>query len=337
MRNRTTGQPAATPLSRRALWLAGILFTFIVAYAGMQLAKLPLFARVGAMICAILIAIIYRQLFGYPNAIRPGVQFSAKVLLRAAIVLFGVRLDLALILHQGLGLLVRDVGTVTGAILVTVLIARWLKADQSLSLMLGVGTGVCGAAAIAAVSPLIKAKEEDTAIGVGIIALAGTVFTIIYTLLRPLLPLSPQQYGTWSGVSLHEIAHVVAAAAPAGQDALAIALLAKLGRVLLLIPVCFIIVWWMQARQGGQGKAKVEFPWFLVGFVAASIIRSYVPIPKVWIDTVTTLSTFLLTAAMVGLGLNVSFQALRSKALKPLTAMLITSVLLSIVTYLTIV
>ncbi|MGE5561382.1 MAG: YeiH family protein [Chloroflexota bacterium] len=317
--------------------ILGILFTFAIAFAGMQLAKLPVLARVGAMITAILIAIVYRQLFGYPDAIRPGIQFSAKVLLRLAIVLFGVRLDLALILHQGLGLLARDIGTVAGAILVTLLVARWLKADRDLSLMLGVGTGVCGAAAIAAVSPLIKAREEDTAIAVGIIALTGTVFTIVYTLLRPLLPLTALQYGTWAGVSLHEIAHVVAGAAPAGQDALALALLAKLGRVLLLIPLCFIIIYWMRSRASSQGSARIEFPWFLVGFIAASIIRSYLPIPKAWLDAVTTLSTFLLTSAMVGLGLNVSLQALRAKALKPLLAMLTASVVLSVVTYLTIV
>lgn len=317
--------------------ILGILFTFAIAFAGMQLAKLPVLARVGAMITAILIAIVYRQLFGYPDAIRPGIQFSAKVLLRLAIVLFGVRLDLALILHQGLGLLARDMGTVAGAILVTLLVARWLKADRDLSLMLGVGTGVCGAAAIAAVSPLIKAREEDTAIAVGIIALTGTVFTIVYTLLRPLLPLTALQYGTWAGVSLHEIAHVVAGAAPAGQDALALALLAKLGRVLLLIPLCFIIIYWMRSRASSQGSARIEFPWFLVGFIAASVIRSYLPIPKAWLDAVTTLSTFLLTSAMVGLGLNVSLQALRAKALKPLLAMLTASVVLSVVTYLTIV
>ena len=76
------------------------------------------------------------------------------------------------------------------------ILAKWLKADFNLSLLLGVGTGICGAAAIAAVSPIIKAKDEDTAMGVGIIALVGTAFSIIYTLLFPLLPISPIDYGT---------------------------------------------------------------------------------------------------------------------------------------------
>ncbi|MBJ3773795.1 putative sulfate exporter family transporter, partial [Klebsiella pneumoniae] len=81
-----------------------------------------------------------------------------------------------------------------------------------------VGTGICGAAAIAAIAPIVKAKEEDTAIGVGMIALVGTVFAIGYTMLAPVLSLTPVQYGTWSGMSLHELAHVAVAAAPAGNE-----------------------------------------------------------------------------------------------------------------------
>ena len=331
-------KPARTcPIRSNLPLVGGVLFTFIVAELGILLAKLPVFSRFGAMISAILIAILYRQVMGYPEALRKGVQFSSKVLLRVAIVLFGFRLNLAVVMSEGLGLLVRDVGTVVGAIAVTLLLAKWLKADLNLSIMLGVGTGVCGAAAIAAVSPIIEAKEEDTAIGVGLIALTGTAFTIVYTLLRPLLPLTDLAYGTWVGVSLHEIAQVVAGASPAGNEALAIALLAKLGRVLLLIPVCLTLVYWMNQRSGKKAGAKIDFPWFLAGFVATSVIGSYTSIPTAYMTKLTTLSSFLLTSAMVGLGFNVSFQAIRSKALKPLLAMLGASVLLSIVTYLTIV
>lgn len=318
-------------------FVGGVVFTFVVAELGMQVAKLPVFSRFGPMISAILLAVVYRQFAGYPEKVRRGVQFSGKVLLRIAIVFYGFRLNLAVIMREGLGLVARDVCTVAGAIIVTVLVAKWLKADPTLSLLLGVGTGVCGAAAVAAVSPIIGAKEDDTAIGVGIIALAGTLFTIVYTLLRPFLPLSPLDYGVWTGTSLHEIAHVAAAAAPAGQDALAIALLAKLGRVLLLVPLSFLIMYWMRTRSGQGGQAKVEFPWFLIGFVLTSVLNSYASLPAAWVTQMTNLGTFLLTAAMVGLGLNISFAAVRSKASRPLAAMLAASVLLSVVTYLSLV
>lgn len=321
------------------LWLGGIAFTIVMAMFGFALAKVPGFDRVGPLACAIVIAVIYRQFFGYPEKIRAGIQFSAKRFLRFAIILYGLKLNIDVVLHQGLGLIVRDVGVITFAILFTVWLGKLLKAESSLVLMLGVGTGVCGAAAIAAVSPIIKAKDEETAIGVGIIALVGTIFSIIYTILRPILPLSAMDYGIWSGISLHEIAHVALAGAPAGPDGLAIALLAKLGRVLLLVPLCFILMYWVKKRNvGNAGDTKIEFPWFLIGFIFMSLFGSYllgksIPVSQAVMDGISTATTFILTTAMVGLGLNVSLRDLRTKALRPLTAMLITSVILSVVSY----
>ncbi|GIM44919.1 membrane protein [Collibacillus ludicampi] len=318
-------------------WIGGILFTFAIAFVGTCLTKFPVIDRLGPMVTAILIAIIYRQFAGYPEAIRSGINFSAKRMLRFAIILFGFKLNVDTILHQGLGLLARDVGSIAIAILVTMMVAHWIKAEPSLSLMLAVGTGVCGAAAIAAVSPIMEGKDDDTAIGVGLIALVGTLFTIAYTLLEPIVHMTNIQYGIWSGISLHEIAHVAAAAAPAGQDALTIALLAKLGRVLLLVPLCLILAAWMKKKGSSDKQSKIEFPRFLFGFIATSLIGSYVPIPPIIMQNLATASSFLLTAAMVGLGLNVSFKALRTKALKPFIAMLAASVVLSIATYLSII
>ncbi len=323
-------------------WILGIIFTFVIALLGLGLSKLPLFDRIGPLACAIIIAVLYRQAAGYPEAIRPGIQYAAKKILRYAIVLFGLKLNVDVILHQGLWLLVRDAGTITFAIFATVALAKLFKADASLSFLLGVGTGVCGAAAIATVSPIVKAKEEDTAIGVGIIALMGTVFAIIYTVLRPFLPLSAINYGIWSGVSLHEIAQVALAAAPAGQNALAIALLAKLGRVFLLVPLSFILIFWMKRKEKGQpGGTKIEFPWFLIGFILMSLFGSYILgkyiiLSPQTMNAIAVVSTFLLTMAMVGLGLNVSFHDLRTKAVRPLIAMITTSILLSVITFFTI-
>ena len=334
--------PSTRPLGRgRRGFVGGILFTLVIATLGLGLAQLPGFSLVGPLACSIVIAVMYRQVAGYPEALRPGIAFSAKRLLRFAIILYGLKLNIDVVLHQGLFLLLRDVGTIVFAIAGMVLLARLFKADASLSLLLGVGTGVCGAAAIAAVSPILRADEEDTAIGAGIIALMGTVFAIAYTLIRPLLPLTSVQYGIWSGVSIHEIAQVALAAAPAGHDALAIALLAKLGRVFLLAPLSFIFVLIMKARGAHDPKAKIEFPWFLIGFIAMSLVGSYVLgkwiiVPAGAMTTISNGSAFLLTAAMVGLGLNVSLAHLRTRALRPLLVMTLVSVLLSVITFFTI-
>lgn len=326
--------------TKNLLWLAGIFFTFAIAILGFVMAKVPGLAYIGPLAIAIIIAVIYRQLFGYPEMIRSGIQYSSKKLLRYAIILYGLKLNMEVVFHQGMGLLLRDVGTIIFSILLTMWLAKKLKADFSLSLLLGIGTGICGAAAIAAVSPILKAKEEDTAIGAGIIALVGTVFSIGYILLKPFLDLTDIQYGIWSGISLHEIAHVALASAPAGQDALAVALLAKLGRVFLLVPLCFILIIWMKRTGKAQSDMKIEFPWFLIGFLVMSLFGSYVLgewiiVHESVLNNLSNITTLLLTMAMVGLGLNVNLKELRSKALRPFIAMLITSILLSLITFLT--
>lgn len=322
------------------IWIVGIAFTFFIALLGFLLALVPGFDHVGQLACAIIIAVIYRQIFGYPEALRTGITFSSKKLLRLAIILYGLKLNIDTVFHDGLGLLARDAIVIAFAIGLTVWLAKVFKADKSISLLLGVGTGVCGAAAIAAVAPIVKAKDEDTAIGVGIIALMGTVFAIGYTILRPILPLLPIEYGIWSGISLHELAHVAIAAAPAGEDALAIGLLAKLGRVFLLVPLCFIFIYFMKrkSKDTDEAQSKVEFPWFLVGFILMSVLGSYIlgrsiPMSDGVMNGISTATTWILTAAMVGLGLNVSLQDLRTRAMKPLLAMTITSVCLSVLAF----
>lgn len=319
--------------------VGGIFFTFCVALLGYSLATLPVFEKIGPMASAILIAVAYRQVFGYPEYLRSGIQLSSQKLLRFAIILYGLKLNILSVFQEGLGLLTYGAITIIFSIFTTLLIAKWLKADLSLSLILGIGTGICGAAAIAAVSPILKTKDEDTAMGVGIIALIGTIFAIGYTVLMPYLPLSPNTYGIWAGISLHEIAHVALAAAPAGQDVLAMALLAKLGRVFLLVPVSFILIYWMKRKGNNEASdGRIAFPWFLVGFIAMSFFGSfalgtYIPSSDKIMNDISFVTTFLLTMAMTGLGLNVCLSELKTKALRPLIAMSITSVLLSVIIF----
>ncbi|HBV87301.1 MAG TPA: putative sulfate exporter family transporter [Desulfosporosinus sp.] len=320
---------------RRNRFIIGILFTMVFAATGTWLGDLPGINRIGAMLSAILLAVIYRNLIGYPESIREGIQFSARYLMRFAIVLYGFKLNIDMVLNKGGMLLVYDAMIIVIAITTTMLLAKLFKADLNLSLLLGIGTGVCGAAAIAAVSPILKANDEDTAIGAGIIALIGTLFALTYTFLMPILPIGPVEYAVWSGMSLHEIAHVAAASMPAGQDVLAMGLLAKLGRVFLLIPLSLILSLWMKRKGEGEGNQSAPFPWFLVGFILTSLAGTYLPIPEVVLNDISQASSFLLAAAMVGLGLNVHLSSLRNRALRPIGAMIIASVLISSVSFVT--
>lgn len=324
--------------SYRAQFLPGVLFTFVIAFLGYLATFVPGAGYLGQLAYALLFAFFYRQFLGYPESFRSGIAFSSKYLLRAAIVLYGLKLDIGTVLSEGWGLLLRDAAVIIFAVFVTLWLAKLLRANQMISLLVGVGTGVCGAAAIAAVAPIVGSKDDDTAISVGLIAMLGTVFSIGYTLVRPLLPLNDIEYGIWSGMSLHEIAHVVLAAAPGGESALAFALLAKLGRVFLLIPLCIVLTYWMNRKTKDRQTTTIDFPWFLAGFLLFSLLGSYVlghsiHVPDPIMNAISNATTWLLTAAMVGLGLNVSLKDLRTKAMRPLAALSITSAALTMIVY----
>lgn len=348
----------ANPIRPIAAWpsnhprLTGILLTLSLALAGWAVSLIPGPAKLGPLACTLLLAAAYRHRFGYPHALGAGVRFSSGTLLRAAIVLFGLKLDIVEVLRQGLPLLLRSGATVAFSLAVVFAIGSLLRADRKLIALLAIGTAICGAAAIAAAAPLLRSKDEDTAISAGLIAVIGTVFAAAYTLMLPWLPLSPESYGIWAGLTLHEVAHVAMAAAPGGPDALADGLLAKLCRVALLVPVCLAIggaaklrslrgddrIGGRSSEQGWAAEGRFKFPWFLVGFIAASLFGSYLlpallPDPAPLLHELSYATTLLLGMAMAGLGLNVSLRDLRSRALRPLAAMFIASVLLSTLTY----
>ena len=319
-------------------FLAGISFTLMIAVFGMLLAELPVFEYIGPLATAIILAFLYRQFFGYPYKIASGIQFSSKILLRAAIILYGLKLNIDVILSEGLTLLAQSVIVIIFSIVMSFILAKMMRADMNISMLVGVGTGVCGAAAIAAVAPILKAKDEDTAISIGIIALMGTLFSIAYIFLGPYLPMTSEEYGSWAGLSLHELAHVALAAEPAGTNALAIALLAKLSRVFLLIPLCFILIFFMRRRKGKKNVKTLPFPYFLIGFVLMSLLNSYVLgthiiMPEKFMESISNITSLLLAMAMTALGLNINMKDTVQRASKPFAVILSVSIMLSVLVY----
>lgn len=318
--------------------LTGIGFTAIIAAIGFILAKLPLIDQVGPLAAAILLAVMYRHFFGYPESIRSGIRFSAKKLLRLAIILFGLKLNINVIMNEGLPLLFKGTAVIVFSIGLMLLLAKIFDADRSMMTLLGIGTGICGASAIAAVTPILKAKEEDTAISAGVISVIGTLFAIGYTIIRPMLPADAEVYGMWAGLSLHEVANVALAGEPAGDEGLGMALIAKLSRVFLLVPFSLLLIWYVKKKGKNNSESSIAFPWFLVGFIFMSLFGSFVDgtfftIPKGVMNGISTLTSFILTMAMVGLGMSVSLRDVRQRALKPMLLLILTSVLLSLLTY----
>ncbi|TFJ92429.1 YeiH family protein [Lentibacillus salicampi] len=315
------------------LFTVGILITLVIALIAQFLSQLPFLSIMGQLVIAILIGIAWRSAFGVPSGVTPGVTFSSKKLLRFGIILLGMRLNLVDIYEAGWNVFMIAALNLTFAFIVVFVISRWMGVDKKLGVLTAGGTAICGAAAIVAIAPQVKAKDDETAVGVATIAVLGTLFTLVYTFLYSLLDLSQNGFGIFAGGTLHEIAHVVAAAAAGGDEAVDIAVIVKLTRVALLVPVVLLIGYFFRGDNEGTARSRFSWstiPWFIFGFLAVSAINSLGVVPQQAADQIVNLAYLLLAMAMAGIGLGVDIGTFRRLGLKSFTAGLIGSVLLAV-------
>ncbi|XEC92666.1 YeiH family protein [Paenibacillus tarimensis] len=333
-------QAYATPLRKKrgSAYAEGLGLTLLMAVSAKYLAGIPFLGLMGELVIAITLGVVWRAVIGVPADSMAGISLSGKKLLRYGIILLGIRLNLADIVQAGPMVLAIALFNTLFALLIVYLLARLMKVESKLGILTACGTAICGATAVIAISPQIKASDEDTAIGTLAIAMIGTMFTLLYTALYPVFGLSAFEYGVFSGSTLHEVAHVIAAAAPGGNEAVDMALIVKLTRVALLVPVAVLIGVWAGRleRRDGSGSVRASWrsiavPWFILGFVALSGINSFGIIPAVIADQAVTVAFLMISMAMAGLGLTVDIAAFRRLGMKPFAAGLLGSALLSIV------
>lgn len=311
--------------------IRGILLTIVIAILSKMLAVYPYLSIMGTMVLAILIGIAWRSIFEVPKSLNPGIDFTAKKILRYGIILMGARLDFSKILESGYRVILLDILVITFAVTVIYTLGKLFKVPEKLALLVGIGSGVCGAAAIAAIAPIIDADEDETTISIAIIAILGTIFTILYTLLFSIFHITPYIYGIFSGSTLHELGHVIAAATKGGNTSLDIAIIVKLGRVALLVPVAIVInIIFRNNIHKNTNIKKITVPWFIIGFLAFSLINTFNILPKVTINIIIQISIFLLTMAMAALGLNVHINSIKTIGLKILAIGIMGSIALSI-------
>lgn len=315
----------------------GIGLTLIIAFIAKYLSFFPFLSIMGQLVIAIIIGIAWRATVGVPTTIIAGANFSSKKLLRLGIILLGMRLNLMDIVNAGPRVFIIAVIVIIFTLTVVYGLTRLFKVDQRLGILTACGTAICGAAAVVAIAPQIKAKDDETAIGAAIVAILGTIFTLVYTFLYPILGLSPLSYGLFSGATLHEIAHVIAAADAGGSDAVDMAVIIKLTRVALLVPVAILIGIWsnraLRKEQGGQSKASwksIPIPWFILGFLLVSGVNSLGIVSAELASDIVFIAYMLIAMAMAGLGLNVDLVDFKRLGMKSFEAGLIGSVLLSV-------
>ncbi|MDT0111905.1 putative sulfate exporter family transporter [Listeria booriae] len=292
-------------------WI-GILVTLACSLAGKYLALLPGLQLIGALVIALILGMLVQVSRTVVVSAQPGTGFISNKFLRLGIILLGFRLNLEALADSGIKTIILAIVVVAFTIVTVYFLCKWLKVEDSLGLMAACGCGICGAAAVMGVSPQVKAKNDDAVLAVAVVCILGTVFTLIEVGLKPVLGMTPTQFGVMTGSSLHEIAHAVAAGGAGGTQALDASIIMKLSRVLLLAPVAVIvgIIAQRKAKATTDEKSKLPIPWFMGGFLLTSAIGTFVAMPAELLNGLVSVAYICLGMAMAALGMSVNFQVI---------------------------
>ena len=211
------------------------------------------------------------------------------MLLQASVVALGFGMNLQKVIEAGRTGLLFTVATIAGTLLLGYLAGRAMRIPATTAHLISSGTAICGGSAIAAVGPVVGASDEEMSVALGTVFILNAVALFIFPPIGHHLGLSQTQFGVWAAIAIHDTSSVVGAAAKYGAEALQIATIVKLTRALWIVPVALLTALLFRKKS-----TRVTIPWFILWFVVASVIRTYVPAPPgVW--------SFLTSAARVGL------------------------------------
>ena len=276
------------------------------------------------MIVGIVLGMLYANSLrnNLPETWVPGIQFCSKRVLRIGIILYGFRLTFQNVAEVGLAAVVVDAVVVTVTILGGVLIGRLMKMDRGIALLTSVGSAICGAAAVLGTESAIRVKPYKTAVAVSTVVIFGTLAMFVYPLLyrNGVFDLSPREMGVFTGSTVHEVAHVVGAGNAMGKEVSDSAIIVKMIRVMMLVPVLIIISYGVMRaalKNGGGERGKIRLPWFAVLFLVVIGFNSLGLLPAAVVDFINTLDTFLLTMAMTALGAETSIDKFKKAGAKP--------------------
>jgi uncharacterized integral membrane protein (TIGR00698 family) len=278
----------------------------------------PVFAVLGG----IAIAVVRK-----PSArLRPGIAFTSKKLLQGSIVLMGCGLSLGQVLSTGARSMPVLVGTLAAALGMAWVAGRLLGLRGDTRTLIGVGTAICGASAIAATDAVISADEADVSYAIATIFTFNIVAVLLYPSLGHAFGFSQHSFGLWAGTAINDLSSVVAASTIYGHAAASYGVIVKLTRTLAIVPVCLGLA----AIRGYRGKDATAksaarrvsirrmVPVFIVAFIAAVAANTIGLVPAVWHHRLSDLSTWMITAALAAIGLSTDVHHIRRAGLKPL-------------------
>lgn len=314
---------------KRSSMLHGVLLIGLFSCAAFYIGSAQIFTELSfsPMIIGIILGMLYANSLrnNLPETWVPGIQFCSKKLLRLGIILYGFRLTFMDVVAVGLPGIIIDVVVVTVTIIGGYWLGKALKMDRDIALLTSIGSGICGAAAVLGAESTIQTKPYKTAVAVATVVIFGTISMFLYPIAyrAGILNLSPEEMGIYAGATLHEVAHAVGAGNAMGPEISDVAVIVKMIRVMLLVPVLLVLGYWVaisaikQGVTGTAAKGKVAVPWFALGFLAVIGFNSFGLLPQSAVDVINYIDTFLLTMAMVALGAETSIDKFKKAGAKP--------------------
>jgi uncharacterized integral membrane protein (TIGR00698 family) len=278
----------------------------IIFFAGLILAASGLISPPLALV----VGLIYGFSFAmpYPKQTRT----ASRWLLQASVVGLGFGMNLHQVVRAGGSGFVYTATGIATTMLLGLLIGRLIAVDRKVSFLINVGTAICGGSAIAAVSPIIHADDEEIAVSLGTVFVLNSIALLIFPLTGNALHLTQSQFGLWAALAIHDTSSVVGATAKYGNEALAIGTTVKLARALWIVPIALVTAYMMKS------KARVQWPWFILFFCLAAVANTYVPLLVPAYPVLSRLGKLGLTVTLYLIGTGLSMNTLKQVGARPL-------------------
>jgi len=315
----------------------GLGFVALIAIIASFISQIPTVQKMGIspLVVGIVIGIIFANTLHHkmPTSWETGITFAAKKVLRFAIVFYGFRITFQQIGEVGLeGFMVSLIMLSTTFVFGTWLGHKVFKMEEDTSMLTAAGASVCGAAAVLATEPVLKAEEHKTAVAVSMVVLFGTISMFLYPVLYTtiienatgFMQMTGREFGIYVGGTIHEVAQVVAVPASipgASEDMANSAVIVKMTRVIMIAPMLIALGIWLSfkaKKSGGETSAvKLVIPWFAVYFIMVAGFNSLQLVPQNIVNVINEVDTFLLTMAMTALGIGTRFAKFKGLGLAP--------------------
>lgn len=324
--------------------IGGIALSVAIAFVAVYIEGLLPIHLIGGAVIAMFIGMVINHYFTKLNFFSSGIKFTSKKILKLAIILLGLSLNIATVLNVGRMSLVVMVFTLLTCFGGGYFVGKALGLNWKLSNLISAGTGICGGSAIAAIAPAIDADDNDIAYAMSATFLFDMAMIVLFPIMGRALGMSDEAFGIWAGTAVNDTSSVVATGYAFSEAAGDFATMVKLTRTLTIIPtvITFALIQLNLKRKELREKhanddvkmnVKISniFPWFILGFLGMVIISSLFNIPQAVITNSKSISKFLMVCALAAIGLNTSFSSMKKAGIKPMLHGFIISALVVIV------